>query len=100
MYGQSDNRANSGEPLRNPTKRNALALRGGGGELELVASKASRRIARVGWVERQVDQLVAEHDGKGVGFGAAGNEDGGVAGGEIAKLLRRRTVDDFDPGVS
>ena len=81
-------------------ERNVPPLRGGDGELELEASKASCGVARIGRIERQVDWLVTEHDGKGVGFGAAGNEDGGVAGGEIAKLLRRRTVDDFDPGVS
>ena len=70
-------------------------LVGGDGKLELEASEASRCIARICRVKWQINRLVAKHDGKRVGFSAAGNDDGSITRAEVAELLGSWAVDNF-----
>ena len=70
-------------------------LVGRDGKLELEASKARCRIARISRVKRQVNRLITKHDGEGAGFSAAGNDDGSITLAEIAELLGSWAVDDL-----
>ena len=74
-------------------ERNVPPLVGGDGKLKLKASKASRCIARIRRVKWQINRFIAEHDGKRVGLGAAGNDDGSITRAEVAELLGSRAVD-------